>query len=177
MYLYNLFNKLRKISVNNKQYINILRRGGVNIGENCIIDKTAEFGTEPYLVSLGDNVRITKGVSFITHDGGLWVARNLRLVEANADKFGRIRVGDNVNIGWNAIIMPGVTIGNNVIVGCGAIVTKDVPDNSIVAGIPAKVIESIEEYADKNRKRCVATKGMSSTDKKEYLLKIFSYNQ
>ena len=162
--------RIKILTSNNERYIQILRESGIQIGDGCIIDKTAEFGTEPYLISLGNNVRITKGVSFITHDGGLWVARNLGLVKMNADKFGRVRVGDNVNIGWNAIIMPGVTIGNNVIVGCGAIVTKDVPDNSIVAGVPAKVIESIEEYTKKNSSRCVPTKGMSGDDKKKYLL-------
>lgn len=165
-----LITKIKIIFANNIQYIDILRDRGVNIGTGCVIDKTAEFGTEPYLVSLSDNVRITKGVRFITHDGGLWVVRNLGLLDKNVDRFAKILIGCNTNIGWGAIIMPGVTVGNNCIVAAGAIVTKDVPDNSVVAGVPAKVIESIEQYAEKNRSRCVITKHMTSEEKRAYLI-------
>lgn len=108
--------------------------------------------------------------SFFTHDGGYWVLRNLGLSKKQSEIYGPITVGNNVNIGWNAIILPGVSIGNNVIVGCGAIVTKDVPDNSVVAGVPAKIIETIEEYAEKNKDRVVMTKGMSYEEKKKYLM-------
>lgn len=69
------------------------------------------------------------------------------------DLFGRIYVGDDVHIGTNVIIMPNVKIGSNVIIGCSAVVTKDIPDNSVVAGIPARVIKSITEYTVKNEKR------------------------
>ena len=106
----------------------------------------------------------------VTHDGGLFVPRNLGLIDQRADKMGRIRIGNNVNVGWNAIIMPGVTIGNNCIVGAGAIVNKDVPDNSVVAGVPARVIETIEEYVEKNKDMVVLTKDMSRKEKKAYLL-------
>lgn len=104
--------------------------------------------------------------------GGLWVLRNMGLIDSRADKIGVIIIGDNVNIGWNAMIMPGVSIGNNVVIGCGAIVTKDVPNNSVVAGVPAKIIESIEEYCEKNIENILLTKGMSYIEKKEYLGKI-----
>lgn len=144
----------------------------MKIGKNCIIDKTAEFGTEPYLISIGDNVRITKGVRFITHDGSLWVPRNLGLVDKKADFFGKIVIGNNVNIGWNAIIMPGVQIGDNCIIAAGAIVTKNIPDNSVAVGMPAKVLESVQEYADKKRNSCVLTKNMTSEEKKAYLEQI-----
>lgn len=144
----------------------------MKIGKNCIIDKTAEFGTEPYLISMGDNVRITKGVRFITHDGSLWVPRNLGLVDKKADFFGKIVIGNNVNIGWDAIIMPGVQIGDNCIIAAGAIVTKNIPDNSVAVGMPAKVLESVQEYADKKRNSCVLTKNMTSEEKKAYLEQI-----
>lgn len=144
----------------------------MKIGKNCIIDKTAEFGTEPYLISMGDNVRITKGVRFITHDGSLWVPRNLGLVDKKADFFGKIVIGNNVNIGWDAIIMPGVQIGDNCIIAAGAIVTKNIPDNSVAVGMPAKVLESVQEYADKKRNSCVLTKNMTSKEKKAYLEQI-----
>ena len=87
-----------------------------------------------------------------------------------ADKFGAIVVGNNVHIGVDAIIMPGVTIGNNVIIGAGAIVTKDIPDNSVAVGIPAKPIETIEEYIEKNKETFVYTKNLSYEEKKWILL-------
>lgn len=106
----------------------------------------------------------------MTHDGGLWVLRNLYQDMKSADYFGRIIIEDNVNIGWNVIIMPGVKIGKNSVVGCGAVVTKDVPENSIVAGVPAKVIETTEEYYNKKKGKTLPTKSMSGREKQKYIL-------
>lgn len=160
--------------LNNKKYINYLRKnGGVEIGFGCQIDKSVFFGSEPYLIKIGNKVRVSRNVSFITHDGGMWVLRNLDDNLVNADKFGRIIIGNNVNIGWNVIIMPNVTIGDNVIIGAGAIVTKDIPQNSVAVGIPARVIETIDEYKDKNKNKIFLTKNMNINEKKEYLINYF----
>lgn len=156
-----------------KKYPEYLRKKGVHIGEKCEIYKSANFGSEPYLISIGNHVRINEGVQLITHDGGLWVLR--AYVDAygeefkDADKFGRISIGNNVHIGTNAMIMPGVTIGSNCVIACGAVVTHDVPDDTVVGGIPAKVIESVDEYAAKVRLNYVNTKHMSSEEKREFL--------
>lgn len=168
----NLIKKIRIALANNDQYVRILKKDGVTIGANCSIHKDATFGTEPYLITIGSHVRITHGVKFITHDGGLWVPRYMGLVDENADKFGRINIGNNVNIGWNAIIMPGVSIGDNCIIGAGAVVTKSVPRNSVAVGVPAKVIESVEDYVEKNRDRIVYTKGMEIKKKKKILQSV-----
>ena len=84
------------------------------------------------------------GVTFMTHDGAKWV------LEQNADfegsKFGPIIIRDNSFIGVNAIIMPGVVIGPSSVVGAGAVVTKDVPPNTVYAGNPARFISTYEEY-------------------------------
>lgn len=146
------------------------RKAGGKIGVGCEIFPDVEFGSEPYLIQIGNHVRITNGVRFCTHDGGLWVLRNLDSTLKHADVFGRIVVGDNVHIGWNAIIMPNVTIGNNCIIGAGSVVTKDIPDNSVAAGVPAKVIESIEVYHEKVKNKCeYDTKLLSDKEKRKYL--------
>lgn len=59
-----------------------------------------------------------------------------------------VRIGNDVWIGGNVTILPGVTIGNNVVVAAGAVVTKDVPDNSLVGGVPARIIREIENDVD-----------------------------
>lgn len=150
--------------------VNFFRKKGVKIGENCSIEKNIYFGTEPYLIEIGNNVRLTSGVKFITHDGGMWVLRNLGWL-SNADKFGTITIGNNVNVGWNTIFMPNVNVGDNVVIGAGAIVTKDVPSNMVYAGIPAKKICSIEEYCEKNKGKIDYTKSMTAREKRNYLEK------
>ena len=67
--------------------------------------------------------------------------------------------------------MPGVTIGENCIIACNAVVTHDVPSGTVVGGVPAKLIETIEEYEKKNKEKIVNSKHMPYEEKKEYLLK------
>ncbi|MGM9900016.1 MAG: acyltransferase [Bacilli bacterium] len=150
--------------------VNYWRKKGASIGERCEIYPSASFGSEPYLITIGNHVRINSGVMFFTHDGGVWVLRDLKEELNDIDLFGRISVGDNVHIGTNAIILPGVHIGNNCIIGCGAIVTRDIPDNSVAVGVPAKVIENIDQYLIKNMNLFQHTKDLSSKDKKSIIL-------
>ncbi len=168
-----LYDKAVRKFANNKQFIKYLRKKGVQIGENCVVERNCVFGTEPYLIKIGNNVRITNNVKFITHDGSFWVLRNLNLVSEDSNKIGPIVIGNNVNIGWDCMILPNCHVGNNVIIGAGSIITKDVPNNSVVAGVPAKVICTIDEYCCKNKKVMVETKNMSKNDKKEFLLKKY----
>ena len=151
-----------------KKYI--LKKKGVQLGNGIEIGKNVNFGSEPYLIEIENNVRISSNVNFITHDGGLWTLRKMGLLE-NADYFGKIIIKENVNIGMNATIMPGVTIGKNSIVGFGAIVTKDVEPNTVVAGIPAKKIETTQEYYEKKKNKCDFTKNMNYYEKRKYLLR------
>ena len=111
-------------------------------------------------------------MTFITHDGGVHVLRKLT-GNKKLDYFGRIKIGNNVFIGNNATIMPGVSIGNNVVIGYGSIVTKDIPDESVVAGIPAKIIETIDEYSKKKIAKTVETKQLSKKDKEKFLKDYF----
>jgi hypothetical protein len=101
------------------------------------------LGSEPYLVSIGDETLVSGGVRFLTHDAGTWVFRR---EHPEAGRFGRITVGSRVFIGAQAMILAGVTIGDRSIVGAGAVVTRDVPSEVVVAGVPARVVNSLEDY-------------------------------
>ena len=144
-----------------KNPIQYWRSRGAVIGKNCTVYGSVSFGSEPYLVSVGDHVRVSANTSFVTHDGGLWVVREMYEELKEADKFGRIKVGDNVHIGINCVI------------GVGAVVTKDIPDNSIAVGVPARVIGTVEEYKNKNLDKLDFTKSMTPAQKKAYLLEKY----
>lgn len=112
------------------------RKLGVSIGERCRI-YTRHFGSEPFLITIGDDVTITSGVKLITHDGSTWLMKDSK---GRRYSFQRILIGNQVFIGVNSIIMPGVKIGDRVIVAAGSVVTKSIPSNSVVAGVPARII-------------------------------------
>lgn len=169
-----MIGKLKIIMKN--RYICYLKKSGMQIGNNCEISKNVIFGNEPYLITIGDNVRITNGCRFFCHDGSVWVLRNLGMVDRCADKILPIKVGNNVNFGWNVMVLPGVTIGDNVIIGAGSIITRDIPSNSVAAGVPAKVIKSLDDYYKKVNNDLVLTKHMNNSDKKKYLLSKFGDN-
>ena len=99
-----------------------------------------------------------------------WVLRELYPDMKEADLFGPVSIGNNVHIGTNAMIMPNVKIGNNCVIGSCAVVTKDVPDNSIVVGIPARVMEDVETYKMKHENDILNTKNLSAAEKKKVIL-------
>ena len=154
--------------------IKFWKKNGAKIGTGCYIHGTAELGSEPFLITIGDHVRVNRGVSFITHDGGTWVLRGLDEKFKNADLFGKIKIGNNGHIGTDAVIMPGVTIGDNCIIGCRAVVTKDIPDNSIVVGVPARVIKTIQDYEEQHKEDFDYTKHLSFEEKKKYLIEKYN---
>ncbi|MGI2110935.1 acyltransferase [Shewanella frigidimarina] len=145
---------------------------GVKVGLNCRFIGDNQFGSEPYLIEIGNNVSLTS-VNFITHDGGVWV---LRAENPNIDIISPIKVGNNVFIGLGAIIMPGVTIGNDVIIGAGSIVTKDIENDSVVVGVPARKIKTVSKYKTDVEDSIVVTKGMTDKQKREFLLNKNGFN-
>ena len=165
----NVFKRIHIACMNEAQYINHLRQSGVKIGEGCSIAKSVFFGGEPFLIKIGDNVRLTRGVQFITHDGGLWTLRHMGAIKKSAVKYGNISIGNNCNISWNVTIMPNVHIGNNCVIAAGAVVTHNVPDGEIWGGVPARKIESVEEYLEKVKTKTVNTFNMPEKEKKEFL--------
>ncbi|OQC00518.1 MAG: Galactoside O-acetyltransferase [Firmicutes bacterium ADurb.Bin099] len=169
-----IIQKLWVILANNDTKIRYARKMGVTIGEGCTLLGRVEWGSEPYLISIGNQVRITSGVSFVTHDGGMYVLRNKYADMAQADYFGKICIGNNVFIGVNTMILPGVTIGDNVVIGAGSIVTKSIPSNCVACGVPAKQIKGIESYYEKYKTLAVPTKGLPDCEKKREIIHHFS---
>lgn len=128
------------------------RRKGVTVGAGCRI-YTRIFGSEPFLISIGDRVTITSGVRLLTHDGSTWLIR-----DADGNRYQRylpVKIGDDVFIGVDAIIMPGVTVGSRVVIGAGSVVTRDVPDGVVIAGNPARVIRDFDSFSKDVCATCV----------------------
>jgi acetyltransferase-like isoleucine patch superfamily enzyme len=115
---------------------------GVRLGEGCRV-YTSSFGNEPWLISIGDRVTLTSGVQFITHDGSTWLLRDGK---GRRYRYAPIEIGSDVFIGVNTLILPGVRIGNRVVVGAGSVVNRSIPDNCVVAGVPARFIKTFDEY-------------------------------
>lgn len=139
---------------------------GVTVGRNCRLLIT-RWGSEPFLISIGDNVTIAAGSRLITHDGSLWLI---------SDEAGRrfqyrpVTIGSNVFIGMNTIILPGVQVGDNVIIGAGAVVTKSVPSGKIVGGNPARIIGEFDAYKLRALKAFPAEQDMLKDDYRKRVL-------
>ena len=163
-FILKVINKLKYYFMRPCQYAKSI---GVLVGNNTII-MTKSFGSEPYLITIGDNCEITANVNFVTHDGGVWVIRKLYKKYKNIDILKPIRLYNNIYIGNNTIVLPGVTISNNIIIGAGSIVTKSLKVSGVYAGIPCKYICTLDEYINKNEKSFSDTKQLNYFEKKEY---------
>jgi Acetyltransferase (isoleucine patch superfamily) len=146
------------------------RRRGVRMKGKVYFYGMPYLGTEPWLITLGDNVHITNGVKFVTHDGGTLLFRK-DIPDLEITK--PITIGNDVYIGIESLIMPGVTIGNRCIIAAGSVVTKDVPDNSVVGGVPARFIKSIDDYLEKIKKESLHLGHLSALEKAKALKKLF----
>jgi len=138
---------------------------GVRVGEGCrfVGLTTGTFGSEPYLVRIGNHVTLAAGVRFITHDGAVDI---LRLEDPELDVVAPVIIGDNVFVGTNALLLPGVTIGNNCVIAAGSVVTRDIPDGQVAAGVPARCIKTVAEYREKVRAQAFRARSRSAADKR-----------
>ena len=106
------------------------------------------WGSEPYLIELGNRTEISFEVAFVTHDGATWVFRNQDKYK-EVIKFGKIKIGNDSFVGARSTILPGVEIGDFCIVAAGSVVTKDIPAGEVWGGVPAHYIMKTERYAKK----------------------------
>lgn len=144
---------------------------GVKMGQNVHIygNPIGMFGTEPWCITLGNNVHITREVLFVTHDGGTLLFRD---IIPDLEITAPIIIGNDVYIGVRSIILPGVLIGNNVIIAAGSVVTRDIPDNSVVGGVPAKFIKTTDDYLEGIKKRSLHLGHLKGNEKDKELRKV-----
>jgi acetyltransferase-like isoleucine patch superfamily enzyme len=155
--------------------IDYLRHQGVKIGEHCqLLNVAASYGSEPWLIEIGNDVTVTAGVFLVTHDASSRLFRKaLPNSSPYGNRFGRIKIFDNCFIGVNSIVLPGVTIGPNSIVGAGSVVVKDVPPRTVVAGVPAHVMCTLDEYIEKYKERMIPVKSRTRDDLRRELTLYF----
>lgn len=119
-------------------------------GEHCFF-VPYNYGTEPYLLSFGDNVFVASDVRFVNHDVTAKMFQYMEPDRKHTSRVGTIEVGSNVFIGAGATILYDVRIGDRVIVAAGALVNRDLPSGGIYAGVPARRVGSFDDYIEKSR--------------------------
>lgn len=142
------FTKLRLYLISNadkRTKLIIKKHFFKSVGQNFFF-QPRKLPDEPKLISFGNNVSVASDVTFVTHDVVDKVLNNIDNTITYNYKCAPIEIGNNVFIGCNVIILPNVKIGNNVIIAAGSVVNKDVDDNTIVGGNPAKEIGKFDDY-------------------------------
>lgn len=120
---------------------------GMQVGKNFErLNNVLIDDSHAWLIEIGDNVTLAPRVHILAHD-----ASTKKFL--GYTKIGRVTIGNNVFVGAETVVLPGVTIGNNVVIGANSTVTHDIPDNTVAAGSPARALCSLEDYLDKEKKR------------------------
>lgn len=135
-------------------FANYLREKGVEIGKGTIFHdpQNTSIGVQRgWMIHIGDYCKITSGVTILDHDYSRSVIR--RKYNDIVCEAGVTSIGNNVFVGINAIVLMGSTIGNNCIVGAGSIVNGSFPDDVVIAGNPARVIMTLEDFYKKKKER------------------------
>lgn len=135
-------------------YFSYLRSRGAQIGKGGYIyspNQTLIDVQFPWMLEIGDEVRITKGVTILNHDysWSVWKRMSGEIIGG----VGKVKIGNNVFIGINSTILMNTEIGDNVIIGANSLVSGTCLSNSVYAGNPAKRIMSVEEYINRRKSK------------------------
>ena len=127
------------------QNIDKLIKRGLRVGKNFHrMGGVSIDASHCYHITIGDNVTLAPRVHILAHDSSTFMF-------LGKTRAANVTIGNNVFVGAGTIILPGVHVGNRVIIGAGSVVSKDIPDNSVAVGNPAKVICPIEDYLKKEK--------------------------
>jgi acetyltransferase-like isoleucine patch superfamily enzyme len=147
--------------------------GKPNLGKNVEIIGGANFGSEPYLITIGDDTTVSFDCAFVTHDAATRVIRHLPDHDKETVIYGPINIGKNCFIGCRSVILPNVTIGDNCIIGAGSVVNQSIPSNTVAAGVPCKPICTLEAYINKHKDDFMYIVSKPFEEKKKILLDKF----
>ncbi len=124
--------------------------GSITIGEDTFLHPRCQVMAYVGDVEIGDNVAVAPNCAFYAYNHGLQSAELIK--RQPLESRGGIRIGDGAWLGFGVIVLDGVTVGAGAVVGAGSVVTRDVPENAIVAGNPAHVIATRDDAAEEGRK-------------------------
>ena len=146
----NLFLSRIKTFIRGEQNLDKLIRRGLKVGNN--FKRMKDVIIDPshcWHITIGNNVTLAARVQILAHDAST-------ILFLNHTRVANTRIGDNVFIGAGAIVLPGVTIGNNVVVGAGSVVSRDIPNNSVALGNPARVVKPLNVFLEENRAKMLS---------------------
>lgn len=167
-----LYRRLYKFIIERIDPVRYAKKIGVNIKGDLHVYGEIHWSTEPWIITIGNNVHLTDNVRFLTHDASTIIFRD-KVPDLEITK--PITVGDDVFIGNSVIILPGVKIGDRVVIGAGAVVSRDIPDNSVAVGVPARVVKTADEYFEKLKKESLHVGHLTWKEKDDALKKIYNY--
>ena len=147
--LITIYKYIRKylFKIDDRSQLEIAIENGLKIGKECHV--MGECILDPghcWLIEIGDRVTLAPRVHILAHDASTKGILGYTLI-------GRVIIGDDVFVGAGSIILPNVKIGSKVIIGAGSVVTRDIPDNSVAVGNPAKVIGTFDDYERKRKEK------------------------
>lgn len=135
-------------SYSSESYVKYLKSIGIEIGDGTYFFDSPNTSIDiqrPHLIKIGNNVKIASGVKILAHD--YCRSTVFQATRKYVPDYGFTSIGDNSFLGLNSIYLMGAQLGRNCIVGAGSIVTSVYPDNSVIAGSPAKLICTVSDLA------------------------------
>ena len=155
-----LFKKIcSKFKKNPDEYMNkFFRKNDISIGEKCHIYLNI-ISSEPFLITIGNNVTISSEVIFCTHDNSI-----IKVDGKMPNLFGKVTIGDNCFVGQRSMLMYGVTLANNIIVAAGSVVTNSFDEEGIIiGGVPARKIGTFQDFSKKSQGKRLGRKNLKET--------------